>query len=120
MKSLLPYFVEFFDDRSILPKIYPDDCAVKRSDQRHIIMITYDKSIFSANDGCRKVWTWDGHGILWPKEKRKGIMMSDFFLPWSRLNIFSLPHQQQEKLVNPGVSLEAANYFKYKKVEEGY
>ena len=49
--------------------------------KRLIIMITHDKSIFSANDSCRKVWTLDGHGILRPGEKGKGIMVSDFFLP---------------------------------------
>ena len=54
-KSLLPYFAEFFDYGSILPKVYPGDYAVKRSDQRPIIMITYDESTFSANDGRRKV-----------------------------------------------------------------
>ncbi len=81
MKSLLPHFVEFSDDGSILPKVYPDDCAVGRSDQRPITMITYDESIFSANNGCRKIWTLDRHGILRPKGKRKEIMVSNFFLP---------------------------------------
>ena len=28
IKSLLPYFVRFSDDESILPKVYPDDCAI--------------------------------------------------------------------------------------------
>ena len=83
MKSLLPYFVEFSDEGSILPKVYPDDCEVGGSDRRPIIMITNDESTFSANDGCRKEWTLDGHGILRPKRKRKRIMVSDFFLPWS-------------------------------------
>ena len=55
MKSLLPYFVEFSDNGSILSKVYPDDCAVRGSDQRPIIMITHDESTFSANDGRRKV-----------------------------------------------------------------
>ncbi len=55
MKSLLPYFVEFFDNGSILPKVYLDDYAVGRSDQRPIIMITHDKSTFSANDGRLEV-----------------------------------------------------------------
>lgn len=55
MKLLPSYFVEFSDHRSILPKVYPDDCAVGRSDQRHIITIIYDESIFSANDNCWKV-----------------------------------------------------------------
>ena len=34
MKSLLSYFVEFSDDGSILPKVYPDDCKVGGSKQR--------------------------------------------------------------------------------------
>ena len=55
MKSLLPYFVEFSNDGSILPKVYLDDYAVGRSDQRPIIMITHDESTFSANDARRKV-----------------------------------------------------------------
>ncbi len=55
MKSLLPYFVEFSDDGSILPKVYPNDCEVGGSDQRPILMITHDESTFSANDGRWKV-----------------------------------------------------------------
>lgn len=51
MKSLLPYFVEFSDDGSPLPVVYPDDCAVKESDQRLIIMVTHDESTFSTNNG---------------------------------------------------------------------
>ncbi len=80
MKSLLSYFVEFSDDGSILPKVYPEDYAVKKLDRRPIIMITHDESTFSANDGRRKVWILDGHGILQPEEKGKRIMVSDFFL----------------------------------------
>lgn len=85
MKSLLPYFVEFSEDGSMLPKIYPEDCVVPN--RRPIIMITHDKSTFSANNGRQKVWTLDGHSILRPKGKGKGIMVSDFLLPWSRLNL---------------------------------
>lgn len=51
MKSLLPYFVEFFDDGSILPKLYSENCTMDNPDQRPIIMITYNESIFFANDG---------------------------------------------------------------------
>ena len=82
-KSLLPYFVEFSDDGYILPKVYPDNYAVERSDQRSIIMITNDESTFSANDGRQKIWTLDGDGILRPKGKGKGIITSNFFLLWS-------------------------------------
>ena len=66
------------------------------------------------------VKTLDGHGILWPKEKGKRIMVSDSLLPWSRLNLPSLPHQYQEQLVKWGVPLEAINYFEYRKMVEGH
>ena len=87
MKSLLPYFVEFFEDGTMVLKEYLDDCAVDRPDRRPIIMIKYDKSTFSANDGCRKIWILNGQGILRPKGKRKEIMVLDFLLPWSSLNL---------------------------------
>ena len=81
MKVLLPYFVEFKEDGTILPKKYPDDYAVGGSDQQPIIMITHDESTFSANNSRQKVWTFEGHGILCPKRKKKGIIVSDFLLP---------------------------------------
>ncbi len=120
MKSLLPYFVGFFEDGTMVPKEYPDDCAVRRPDQRQIIMITYDESTFSANDMRRKVWTLNGQGILRPKRKGKGIMVSDFLLPWSRLNLLSLSPQQQKNLASSGISTETVTYFEYGKIEEGY
>ncbi len=46
--------------------------------------------------------------------------MSDFLLPWSRLNLLSLSSEKQEKLVNSGVPREAITYFEYGKSEEGY
>ncbi len=80
MKALLPYFVKFKEDSTILPKKYPENCAVGSSNRRPIIMITHDKSTFSANNSRRKVWTFEGHGILCPKGKRRGIMVSDILL----------------------------------------
>lgn len=50
IKSLLPHFVKFSDEKFILPKLYPDNCVVGGPHWKSIIMITYDKSIFSAND----------------------------------------------------------------------
>ena len=47
-------------------------------------------------------------------------MVSDFLLLWSRLNLFSLPSQQQTDLVNLSIPLEAVIYFKYSKMEQGY
>ncbi len=55
MESQLPYFVEFSDDGSMLPKIYLQDCAVSDLDRRPIIIIIHDERTFSANDGRRTV-----------------------------------------------------------------
>lgn len=40
MKAFLPYFVEFGEDRSILPKVYPENCAVDGPNKKPIIIIT--------------------------------------------------------------------------------
>ena len=120
MKSLLPYFVEFSNDGSMLPKTYPENCAVGGLDRKPIIMITYDKSTFFANDGRRKVWTLDGHAILRPKIKGKEIMVSDFLLPWSQLNLFPLLSEKQKHLADLNIPLEAVTYFEYWKTEKGY
>ena len=120
MKKLLPYLVEFSEDGSMISKEYPEDCAVGGPNRRPVIMITHDESTFSANDGRRRVWTLDGHGILRPKGRGKGIMVSDFLLPWSRLNLFSLSPEKQQELATQGVPLEAAVYFEYGKTDDGY
>lgn len=43
-----------------------------------------------------------------------------FFHGWSRLDLFSLPLQGQQEPANSGVAFEAATYFEYGKMEEGY
>ena len=55
MKKLLSYLVEFSEDGSMISKKYSEDCAMDRLNRRPVIMITYDGSTFSANDGRRKV-----------------------------------------------------------------
>ena len=40
-------------------------------------MITYDESIFSANDNCQKIWILEGYNIFCPKKKDKNIVVSD-------------------------------------------
>ena len=47
-------------------------------------------------------------------------MVSNFLLLQSRFNLFSLPPKQQKDLANSDIPLEAAIYFKYGKIEEGY
>lgn len=119
MKELLPYLVEFAEDGSMQEKAYPAGCVVGGPDRRPIIMITHDESIFSANDGRHQAWKKDGDTSLRPKGKGKGIMVSEFLLPWSRLNLHSLPEARQEELVTSGIPLEAAILFEYGK-EDGY
>lgn len=83
MKSLLLYFLEFSNNGSILPKVFSDNYTVGGSDQRPIIIITHNESIFSTNDSRQKIRTLDRYGILQLKGKRKRIIVSDFFLSWS-------------------------------------
>lgn len=64
MKSLLPYLIEFFKNKSILSKEYFNNYIVGVSDQRPIIMIIYDDNIFSTNDNCQKIWTLNSQEVL--------------------------------------------------------
>lgn len=52
IESLLSYFVKFFNNRSVLSKVYLDNYVVERSDLRAIIIIIYDKSTFFTNNDC--------------------------------------------------------------------
>lgn len=90
MKSLLLYFIEFKEDDTILLKEHSNDYAVKGLNWRPIIMITYDKSTFSANNNYQKIWILKNHAIFCPKGGKKSIMVLDFILLWSRFNLFSL------------------------------
>ena len=103
-----------------MPKEYPKNCALGGLDQIQLIMITNDESTFSANDGRQKVETLESHEILRPKSWEKGIIVLDFLLPWSRLNLSSLSSEKPKKLANLGISFEAVTYFEYRKIEEGY
>lgn len=51
MEDLKPYMVEFEEDGTMKPKVYPDDCVVEGLNQRLVIVITYDEYTFTANDG---------------------------------------------------------------------
>ena len=119
MEELSPYIVDFTPEGGIKEKIYPPGCEVGGSNARPIIIITHDESIFSANDGRRQAWHAENETFLRPKGKGKGIMVSDFLLPWSRLNLYSLPKTRQDELEASGIPLEAAVLFEYGK-DEGY
>jgi hypothetical protein len=117
--DMLPYMVEFNADGTMQPKEYPQDCCVGGPGRRPVIFITHDESIFSANDGRHQAWIPENGTFLRPKGKGKGIMVSDFLLPWSRLNLLSLPKERQSELAGAGVPLEAVEFFEYGK-EEGH
>lgn len=50
IKSLLSYFIKFSNNKFMLSKIYLTNCIIRRSNQRFIIMIIYNKNIFSIYD----------------------------------------------------------------------
>lgn len=57
IEELKPYKVEFEENGIMKPKIYPANCALGGNNQQPIVVITYDKCTFSANNGIRKTWT---------------------------------------------------------------
>lgn len=119
IKDHAPYIVDFKADRSMEEKDYPSDCAVNGPNWWPLIMITHNESIFSANNGRRQAWICEGDAILCPKGKGKGIMVSDFLLPFSWLNLLSLSEKHHHQLEALEISSEAAVYFEYGQ-EEGY
>jgi hypothetical protein len=117
MKELEPYLVEFDSSGQILEKAYPDDCQVDGSQRRPTILITHDESIFSANDGKKQAWVKESDTFLRPKGKGQGIMVSDFLLPWGRLNLKHLTEAKLAEAGARGVPLGAVELFEYGKRE---
>lgn len=122
MEELKPYMVEFNEDGTMKDKEYPLDCAVGGGIRRPIIVITHDECTFSANDGIRKAWTRVGDTFLRPKGRGQGIMVSEFLLPFGRLNLLSLSEEKQREVMEKtGLTiLEAVELFEYGKNNEGY
>lgn len=120
MKSFLFYFIEFKEDDTILLKEHPNDYAVKGPNWRPIIMITYDKSTFSANNNYQKIWTLINHAIFCPKGGKKVLWGQILYFYGHSLNLFSLFFQHQKELVDFGLFFEAVTYFKYGKIKKDY
>lgn len=55
IEELKPYIIEFDKNNAIKPKIYPFYYAIRKENQRPIIVITHNKCTFSANDRVYKV-----------------------------------------------------------------
>lgn len=122
MKDLKPFMVEFESDGSMKPKEYLPNCAVGGDERRPIIVITHNECTFSANDGKRQAWAQPGNSFLRPKGRGQGIMVSEFLLPFGRLNLSSLSQEKRDEIVlKTGLTLtEAVEIFEYGKNHKGY
>jgi hypothetical protein len=126
LETLADYLVEFNEDGTIKDKAYPLGCEVYGSESRPIILVTHDEATFSANDGICRAWM-DMNGeatYLRPKTKGQGIMVSEFLLPFGRLNLSSLTAEQKTRIMEPtasGLTVdEAVEILEYGKNREGY
>lgn len=113
LEKLSPYLVEFQKDGSMVSKKHLANCAVNRPHCQLCILITHNKSMFSANDKRHQVWLKEKHTFLRPKSKGKRIIISDFLLPWKCFNLFYLNEKERKVLKIAGVPDEAAEIFGY-------
>ena len=123
MEDLKPYMVEFEENGTMKPKVYPEDCVVGGDKRQPIIMITYDECMFSSNDRIWRAWTQIGDTYLWPKGHGQKIMVLDFLLLFGRLNLASLSSEQRNNIINKKPYLdngEAVEIFEYGKNNDGY
>jgi hypothetical protein len=78
-----------------------------------IVLITHDECVFSANDGKRQAWLQESDAFLRPKGKGQGIMVSDFLLPWGRLNLLHLTEAKLAEAEARNIPPEAVELFEY-------
>jgi len=85
-------------------------------DEKEIIFVTHDESIFYANDGKRDIWTVEGEMSLRKKENRRSIMISEFLTEdCDRLQL-----TMEERNSNPHIPSEAREIIKSGKNLDGY
>ena len=82
---------------------------------RWVVIVTHDESTFNVNDGRRQMWLKDDENPLLPKGNGKGIMISEFLTPRSRLHAStSVSNNQLEDLKLPRFATEMFEYGKDK------
>ena len=80
-QQYLPRMVTFLENGSwSIPDTLP-------AGEKPLVLITHDESTFNANDGKRQLWVKDRKQPLRPKSRGKGIMVSGFLTPGSRLRV---------------------------------
>ena len=114
--------VEFNKNGAMKAKDYLVDCVIGGEKYCPIIIITHDECTFSANDGVRKAWTWEGYTFLQPKRPGQGIMTSNFLLSFGWLNLASLCSEKKKEVIEKCglLEMEAVEIFKYRKKNNGY
>lgn len=122
IEELKPYMVEFNKDGTIKPKAYPPDCAIKDENQQSIIIITYDKHTFSANNGIQKAQTQKRDILLLFKGKRQDIIILKFFLFFKYINLSFLSFKKRQKMIKKAsfTHIKAVEIFEYKKNHDRY
>ena len=76
--DLEPRFARWNDEGELMESQLPEG-------EREIVVVTHDESTFHTNDGRRQMWLQDGKDPIRPKTMGRGIMVSDFLTPVSRL-----------------------------------
>jgi hypothetical protein len=109
LDSLKPYLVEFDENGDMKDKEYPLGCFPGSLTQRPIIMLTHDESTFQTNDGRTHEWMKEDENPLRSKGRGRGIMVSDFLLPYSRLSTAKLSAERRSELNLPLNALNFSN-----------
>ena len=117
LDKLDPFLVRFDVEGNILPQEYPPNCFPGSPISKPIILITHDESTFNTHDGRRYAWHTKDMPILQPKGRGKGIMVSDFLLPSSRLSASTLSASARLELRIPEF---ATKLFEFGTGSEGY
>lgn len=64
IKDLISHIVKFYEDNKMKPKIYLCNYVVGGNDKQLIIIITYDKYIFSIYNNIQRAQTRVGNTFL--------------------------------------------------------
>jgi len=84
--------------------------------EKEIVLVTHDESVFYSNDGKRGVWAKSGELPLRKKGNGRSIMISEFLTEeYGRLKLNSQQHQE-----NPSIAEEARIYLRPGKDRDGY
>ena len=116
------YLIKFREDGIIKEKDYSLDCIVGGKNHQPIIVITHNECIFSTNNSIRKTWTQVDETFLQSKDRRQGIISSEFLLSFYCLNLLFLSKEKRKEIYKQtGFEVtDVTKLFEYRKSSEGY